>query len=115
MNKYILGINAYHADSSVALIKDGEVIFALEEERLTRVKHWAGVPIKAIKAALDFESITIDDVSAVAIGRAPKAKLFRKVLFLLKRPSLGFKLLKLRILNRQQILNINRFLILKRR
>ena len=56
---YILGINAFHADSSAALIKNGEVIFATEEERFTRKKHWAGLPIQSIKFCLDAEKINI--------------------------------------------------------
>ena len=40
----ILGINAYHADSSAAIFVDGRMIAAIEEERFTRVKHWAGFP-----------------------------------------------------------------------
>ena len=45
---YILGINAYHADSSAAIFKDGKLIAATEEERFRRVKHWAGFPSMAI-------------------------------------------------------------------
>ena len=48
----ILGINAYHGDSSAALIKDGYLIAAAEEERFTRIKHWAGFPKKAIEYCL---------------------------------------------------------------
>ena len=44
----ILGINAYHADSSAAIIVDGKLLAATEEERFTRVKHWAGFPAQAI-------------------------------------------------------------------
>ena len=40
----ILGINAYHADSSAAIFRDGVLIAATEEERFRRVKHWAGFP-----------------------------------------------------------------------
>ncbi len=45
---YILGLNAYHADSSACLVKDGVLIAAAEEERFRRVKHWAGFPSEAI-------------------------------------------------------------------
>ena len=44
-NKFILGLNIYHGDSSACLMKDGEIIFAIEEERINRVKHWAGFPL----------------------------------------------------------------------
>ena len=56
---YILGINAYHADSSAALLKDGELILAIEEERFSRVKHWAGFPGEAIWFCLQEEGISI--------------------------------------------------------
>ena len=54
---FILGLNAYHADSSAALIKDGHVIFATEEERIKRLKHWAGMPIESIKFCLQSAGI----------------------------------------------------------
>jgi len=44
----ILGINAYHADSSACIVKDGEILFAIEEERLRRIKHWTGFPVLSI-------------------------------------------------------------------
>ena len=44
----ILGINAYHADASAAIFVDGKLIAATEEERFTRVKHWAGFPSMAV-------------------------------------------------------------------
>jgi carbamoyltransferase len=44
----ILGINAFHADSSAALVRDGKLITAAEEERFCRTKHWAGFPQLAI-------------------------------------------------------------------
>ena len=45
----ILGLNAYHADSSAAIFVNGELIAATEEERFRRSKHWAGFPSEAIK------------------------------------------------------------------
>ncbi|RYY11222.1 MAG: hypothetical protein EOO04_35600, partial [Chitinophagaceae bacterium] len=47
---YILGLNAYHADSSAAIFRDGIMIAATEEERFRRVKHWAGFPTMAIES-----------------------------------------------------------------
>ena len=49
---YILGINSYHADSSACIIHNGIVVAAIEEERLNRIKHWAGFPIESIKFCL---------------------------------------------------------------
>jgi len=44
----ILGLNAYHGDSSACIVVDGRLIAAAEEERFRRVKHWAGLPSEAI-------------------------------------------------------------------
>ena len=49
----ILGINAYHADVSAVLLRDGDLIAAVEEERFRRVKHWSGFPREAIRACLE--------------------------------------------------------------
>ena len=53
----ILGINAYHGDVSAALLRDGELVAAVEEERFRRVKHWAGFPQEAIRACLQMAGI----------------------------------------------------------
>ena len=46
----ILGLNMFHADASAAIVQDGEVLFAIAEERLNGVKHYAGVPGLAWRA-----------------------------------------------------------------
>ena len=81
---YILGINAYHGDSSACLLKDGVVICATEEERFRRIKHWAGFPSEAIKFCLEDTGITICDVDYITISRDPKANFFIKVIHSLK-------------------------------
>ena len=81
---YVLGINAFHADSSACLIKDGLVVNAIEEERIRRIKHWAGFPTESIKFCLLDEGITIDDVEHIAISRDPSANLVKKATHLLK-------------------------------
>jgi carbamoyltransferase len=81
---YILGINAYHADGSAVLLRDGELIVALEEERFRRIKHWAGFPSAAIQKCLEIGGITGDEVSHVAISRDPKANLGRKAAFAIR-------------------------------
>ena len=48
----ILGINAYHGDSSAALVIDGKIVNAIEEERINRIKHWAGLPVESMKWCL---------------------------------------------------------------
>jgi carbamoyltransferase len=87
---YVLGINAYHGDVSAALLKDGELLVALEEERFRRVKHWAGFPTQSIQKCLDVAGISGGDVDHVAISRDPKANIVRKGLFAVtKRPDLS--------------------------
>ncbi len=76
---YILGLNAYHGDSSAALLKNGELICAFEEERFTRFKHWAGFPALSIQACLDDENIALNDISFITIGRDPGAHRMKKI------------------------------------
>jgi carbamoyltransferase len=80
----ILGLNAYHADSSAAIIKDGLMIAATEEERFRRIKHWAGFPSEAIAFCLKEAGITLMDVDYICIGRDPKAKIWNKAKYVFK-------------------------------
>ncbi|HBB32897.1 MAG TPA: carbamoyltransferase [Cyanobacteria bacterium UBA8803] len=85
----ILGINAYHGDASASLIQNGKLVAAVEEERFTRVKHWAGFPAQSIRYCLKVGGIAASDLHHVAVSFNPKANLNRKLLFTLqKRPSL---------------------------
>ena len=84
---FILGLNAYHADSSAAIFKDGVMIAATEEERFRRVKHWAGFPSEAIKFCLREAGIELSQIDHIAIGRDPKAKLHKKLLYLASKCS----------------------------
>ncbi len=77
----ILGLNAYHGDSAAALIIDGQVVAAAEEERFNRIKHWSGCPHKAIEYCLREGSISLSDIEHVAINRKPRASLPQKVLY----------------------------------
>src|SRR5947207_6431717 len=83
----ILGINAYHGDAAAAIVRDGEIIAAAEEERFNRVKHCAGFPTEAIKYCLRAAGITIEDVAHVGISRDPSAHLHKKILFTAQRAS----------------------------
>ncbi|MEO6960744.1 MAG: carbamoyltransferase C-terminal domain-containing protein [Puia sp.] len=100
---YILGINAYHADSSAAIFKDGLLIAATEEERFKRIKHWAGFPTEAIAFCLKEAGISLGEVDHIAIGRDPYAKLGRKILYLLKNPGGGFRAVKDRLSNAKKV------------
>lgn len=87
---YILGINAYHGDSSACIYHNGTLIAATEEERFRRIKHWAGFPTQAIAFCLKEAGISIQEVDYIAISRDPKANFKRKVFSALKN-KLSFK------------------------
>ena len=73
----ILGLNAFHGDSSACLIVDGKLVAAAEEERFRRIKHWAGLPTEAIRYCLDAGGISITEVDRIAINRNPGANAMR--------------------------------------
>lgn len=100
---YVLGLNAFHADSSAALLYNGQVIFATEEERFTREKHWAGLPLKSIEFCLSSAKISMNEIHCICIGRDPKAKIKNKLAFLLKNPKDGFSMFKQRFNNRNDL------------
>jgi len=102
----ILGINAYHADSSAAIFRDGVLIAATEEERFRRVKHWAGFPSMAIEFCLREAGITLHEVDHIAIGRDPWAKFSRKILFLMKNPRGGIRAIKDRMSNAKKVTSL---------
>jgi carbamoyltransferase len=98
----ILGINAYHGDVSAVLVRDGELLAAVEEERFRRIKHIAGFPTEAIRACLRMTGTDPGEIEHVAVSRNPRAHLWRKALFALRhRPGTG--LLRDRAANYQQI------------
>src|SRR3954466_7066571 len=94
---YILGLNAFHGDSSACLLKDGQMIAAAEEERFRRIKHWAGFPSEAIRYCLREAGIGLSEVDHVALNQDSKANLGRKIAYALsKRPDLGMVLDRIR-------------------
>ena len=97
----ILGLNAYHGDSSACLLEDGKLIAAVEEERFLRVKHWAGFPLEAIRWCLKEANASLSDLEHVAINSDPKAQFLQKMGYTFKqRPDV--KLILDRIRNRQE-------------
>jgi predicted NodU family carbamoyl transferase len=93
----ILGLNAFHADSSAALVRDGKLIAAAEEERFRRIKHWAGFPSQAISYCLNEAGIKLSDVEHIAFNQDSRANLLRKITyFLTKRPNINLVLRRLR-------------------
>jgi carbamoyltransferase len=85
----ILGLNAYHGDVAAALIRDGQLVAAVEEERFRRIKHVAGFPHHAIAVCLEMGGLAASDVDVFAVSRDPRAHLWRKALFLLKNRPKG--------------------------
>ena len=83
----ILGINAYHGDAAAAIIRDGKLLAAVEEERFNRFKHCAGFPIESIKYCLQVAGVGIDGVDHIGISRDPSAHLHKKVLFAASRAA----------------------------
>jgi carbamoyltransferase len=76
----ILGLNAYHGDAAAALVIDGELVAAAEEERFNRVKHCAGFPALAAAWCLADGGLRPDELDHVAVSRDPRANLGRKLL-----------------------------------
>jgi len=86
----ILGLNAYNADASAAILENGNLTAAVEEERFTRIKHSAGFPYNGVKFCIDNSNYDSKDLQHIAICRNPKAHLMEKVLFtLLNRPNIS--------------------------
>lgn len=81
MNSLIIGINAFHGDASAAVLNEGHLVAAIEEERLNRIKHWAGLPLQAAKSCLNGH---IPDY--IAVSRNPAAHISRKVVWALTNP-----------------------------
>jgi carbamoyltransferase len=92
----ILGLNMFHADASAAIVQDGEVVFAVAEERLNRIKHYAGFPALAVKACLDAVGAKITEVDHVAVGQDSDANLTKKVQYALTNPAKILNFIRLR-------------------
>ena len=99
----ILGLNAYHADSSAAIFVNGELLVATEEERFRRVKHWAGFPSEAIRFCLKEANCSLEDVTAITIGRDPSAKRDRKARFVIRHPRAAWSMWSQRSANKDDI------------
>jgi carbamoyltransferase len=101
----ILGLNAFHADSAAALLKDGKLVAAAEEERFRRLKHWAGFPSEAVAYCLREGRVTVSDVQQVAVNQDGRANLLKKLSYLVtKSPNIGLVVSRLK--NRQARENI---------
>src|SRR5665213_1657367 len=92
----ILGLNMFHADASAAIVRDGEVVFAIAEERLNRIKHFGGFPSLAIEACLRYLGASITDIDHVAVGQDSDANLVKKVQYTAANPAKIVNLIRLR-------------------
>jgi carbamoyltransferase len=93
----ILGINAFHGDSSACVVRDGVLVAAAEEERFRRIKHWAGFPSQAIAYCLEAAGARLSDVDHIAMNQDSHANQLRKIAYVLKeKPDLGLVLGRLR-------------------
>jgi carbamoyltransferase len=96
----LIGINAFHGDSAAAIVCDGRLVAAAEEERFRRVKHWAGFPTHAITYCLKEAGCSLRDVAHIAVNQNSRVNSLRKLLYLGKhRPSLF--LIRERLRNRR--------------
>ncbi len=83
-----LGISYGHGDSSAALIVDGCLVAAAEEERFSRIKHDAGFPKNAIAYCLKHAGLSGKDVSVLAVARNPRKHLLRRLRLMISHPAL---------------------------
>jgi carbamoyltransferase len=90
----ILGINAYHGNASAAIVCDGKLVAAVEEERFNRVKYAAGFPVAAIRYCLQEAGLTLAEIDHVAVPRNPYARLGTKLFYALRMPSFARERLK---------------------
>lgn len=89
----IIGVNAYHPDSSAALVVDGVLLAAAEEERFRRIKHWSGLPTESIRYCLQSAGLGLSDVDYIALNQDRKANLGRKLGYIaVSRPDLSMVL-----------------------
>lgn len=90
----ILGINAFHGDASVALVQNGNLKFALEEERINRIKHSAGFPIQSIEYCLDYNNLKLNDINSICFNFNPRANLFPKIKYSLSNITKNSRLIE---------------------
>ncbi len=80
----ILGLNIHHPNASACIVKDGKLMFFVEEERILRIKNWDGFPKNSIEKCLDFCDIKIDDIDHVVVNSNPSSNIKNKIFFIFK-------------------------------
>lgn len=98
----ILGLNCYHADSSACLIINNKLEYGVEEERIIRKKHWAGLPINSIIACLKYKNLKLSDITDIAINTNPFSNLTQKTRYFLKNYIIGSKKKEILLRNKKK-------------
>src|SRR5438552_8929548 len=101
----ILGLNAYHGDAAAALVVDGELVAAAEEERFNRVKHCAGFPALAAAWCLSEGGIRPGELDHLAVSRDPRANVGQKLLRTIRHGA-SARYLKARLQNAAEIRDV---------
>ena len=104
-SKVIIGINAYHADSSACLLINGKLVCAIEEERLNRKKHYSGFPFESINECLEIANLNELDITDVAFNTRPISNILAKGTFYLKN-LMVYQLMGQVILSRLHMQNV---------
>jgi carbamoyltransferase len=79
----IIGLNIYHADSAACLMDNGKLLSAIEEERINRVKHWAGFPSRSINFCLENNNLIANNIDCIAINSNTLSNAFEKIKYLI--------------------------------
>ena len=106
----VIGINAFHGDSSACLMIDGVMISAVEEERFRRVKHWAGFPSESIRFCLDSADLTLEEIDVIAINSDSNAARLKKLKYVLSGAA-SLALIKEKLLTRKKRQSIHDYLM----
>jgi len=101
----ILGLNAYHGDAAAALVVDGELVAAAEEERFNRIKHVAGFPALAARWCLEEGGIDPGQLDHVAVSRDPRANVGQKLLRTIRHGA-SARYLKARLQNAAKVRDV---------
>ncbi len=91
MSRTILGISAYYHDSAAALVQDGEIIAAAQEERFSRKKHDASFPAEAIRYCLSCADIPLEQIDYIVFYDKPLLKFERLLETYLAYAPIGFR------------------------
>ena len=103
----VLGLNIFHANASAVILVNGKVEFAIEEERINRIKNSGGFPKNSIIECLKYLKINLSDIDYIVINTNHSALIFNKILFGL-RNIINFSSLKSKLLQYKNRLNLKK-------